>query len=125
VSIFGDRDVFVKSWSSVNLKCVISGTSANAAEPSYIEWRRDGVRLAALSGASFGTFGPAGRVRYDCLVVCLVDGWLHFQTNQMHQVCLFVCCLPGYMFVCMFVCLLVGFSLALSDPLCIRYVCLV
>ncbi|XP_040581449.1 limbic system-associated membrane protein [Lepeophtheirus salmonis] len=36
VSIYGDRDVYVKSGSSVFLKCVIA---QSLIEPTYIEWR--------------------------------------------------------------------------------------
>ena len=56
VRIFGDRDIFVKSSSTVQLKCVIS---QSLSPPTYIEWlRNDEERLPSSflgvsSSASF------------------------------------------------------------------------
>lgn len=43
VHIFGDQDIFVKSSSTVHMKCVIS---QSLEPPNYIEWRHNEQRLS-------------------------------------------------------------------------------
>ena len=49
VRIFGDRDIFVKSSSTVQLKCVVS---QSLVPPTYMEWRHNKKRIpiAAIVG---------------------------------------------------------------------------
>ena len=42
VKIFGDRDIFVKSSSTVQLRCVVS---QSLVPPTYIEWRHNEEHL--------------------------------------------------------------------------------
>ena len=42
VRIFGDRDIFVKSSSTVQLKCVVS---QSLVAPTYMEWRHNKERI--------------------------------------------------------------------------------
>ena len=42
VRIFGDRDIFVKSSSTVQLKCVVS---QSLVAPTYMEWRHNTQRI--------------------------------------------------------------------------------
>ena len=63
VHIYGDRDLFVTSSASVQLKCIISRAKR---PPNYIEWRKDGRTLAAFS-ASSGTSVGGARVREMCI----------------------------------------------------------
>ena len=51
VRIYGDQDVFVRSASSVHMKCVIS---QSLEPPNYIEWKHNGERM---------TLGRGGRDR--------------------------------------------------------------
>ena len=52
VKIFGDRDIFVKSSSTVQLRCVVS---QSLVPPTYIEWRHNNHHLPlATSALSIG-----------------------------------------------------------------------
>jgi len=59
VRIFGDRDIFVKSLSTVQLKCVVS---QSLMAPTYMEWRHNGHRIITLpdSMSSSGSLGGGG-----------------------------------------------------------------
>jgi len=48
VKIYGDRDLFVKSSSTVQLRCVIS---QSLVPPTYIEWRHNGEHLPLATSA--------------------------------------------------------------------------
>ena len=53
VKIFGDRDIFVKSSSTVQLRCVVS---QSLVPPTYIEWRHNDQHLPlATSALSIGS----------------------------------------------------------------------
>jgi len=53
VKIFGDRDIFVKSSSTVQLRCVVS---QSLVPPTYIEWRHNDEHLPlATSALSIGS----------------------------------------------------------------------
>eukprot|EP00095_Tigriopus_kingsejongensis_P012227 maker-scaffold528_size145933-snap-gene-0.30 protein:Tk12227 transcript:maker-scaffold528_size145933-snap-gene-0.30-mRNA-1 annotation:"limbic system-associated membrane protein precursor" len=49
VRIFGDQDIFVKSLSTVHMKCVIS---QSLDPPNYIEWRHNEQRLSPGRGGN-------------------------------------------------------------------------
>ena len=53
MKIFGDRDIFVKSSSTVQLRCVVS---QSLVPPTYIEWRHNDQHLPlATSALSIGS----------------------------------------------------------------------
>jgi neurotrimin len=56
VRIFGDRDIFVKSSSTVQLKCVVS---QSLVAPTYIEWRHNDHHLP-LATSALGMGAPKG-----------------------------------------------------------------
>ena len=45
VRIFGDKDIYVKDLSTVQLKCVVS---QSLVAPTYIEWRHNNNRIQTL-----------------------------------------------------------------------------
>ena len=48
VKIYGDRDIFVKSSSTVQLRCVVS---QSLVPPTYIEWRHNDEHLPLATSA--------------------------------------------------------------------------
>ena len=52
--IFGDKDIYVKDLSTVQLKCVVS---QSLVAPTYIEWRHDGRRIQSLPDSVHGSGG--------------------------------------------------------------------
>jgi len=57
VRIFGDKDIYVKDLSTVQLKCVVS---QSLVAPTYIEWRHNNKRIQTLPETASGGSGGGG-----------------------------------------------------------------
>jgi len=56
VRIFGDKDIYVKDLSTVQLKCVVS---QSLVAPTYIEWRHNNDRIQTLPDNTIGHGGSS------------------------------------------------------------------
>ena len=77
MKIYGDRDIFVKSSSTVQLRCVVS---QSLVPPTYIEWRHNDEHLPLATSALRYVFS-------DPIFLCKVhfsSGQTPYQTNNKH-----------------------------------------
>ena len=106
VRIFGDKDIYVKDLSTVQLKCVVS---QSLVAPTYIEWRHNNKRIQVLALIDSTSSGLATNsffsVSFKKSFICLeggksmTPGWemtIFFRSSQQLP-CLRVRTLTGFL----------------------------
>jgi len=72
VRILGERDLFVTSGTSVQLKCVVSQAPE---PPGYIEWRRNDEIVVATNGGGGGAGHKVRHSRGAAAALVVNGGW--------------------------------------------------